>query len=286
MKKIIISGGSGFLGQSLKLGLESRGFSVKITSRQISSHFIHLDYENPPKDLSPYEGFDCWIHLAGENIEALRWTSKKRRKILFSRLNSGQTVREIIKQLKHPPSQIFVASGAGYYGYESEISMDESSPRGKGFLALVAEEVENSWKDFFIKPVLMRIAPVFSYKQGVLKKLSTLWNLGVIAYFGNPNNYFPYVEIEELINMNAFMIGKKLSGPFNLVSAVPKKQKEVFTKFFKNKPKFTFLVPQWLIKPLLGEFGRETILTNIKITPKRLLDAGFKFLFEGISDDS
>lgn len=277
MKKVLIFGGSGFIGQSIKNHLIALGYEVFLCSRSAKKGDVLFSLEESNLTESCFEDFDIWIHLAGENIQGWRWTRRKKRKILFSRLLTNERLRQIYLQLKNPPQQIFIASGVGYYSPDSHELIDEKTPKGDGFLSQVASKVEEGWQLFPIQPIFLRIAPVLASDGGVIERLKIFFKLKCLLYFSSSNNYFPYITIDQFVDSLLFLFGKNASGPINFVSKKPLKQKELFLHILGSTPWLSINIPKWFIQVALGQMGEETVCVNQKVIPQKLIDLGFQF---------
>lgn len=279
MKKILLSGSSGFIGKALKKKLENQGFDVLILSRKLKPNALFFDFDRLPDNLTPFENLEAWIHLGGESIAGFRWTKSKKQKILNSRIFSNQGIKKLVNHLINPPKQIFIASGVGYYGCVQSEILDENNSKGDGFLADVAYQLEQVWTDSKISPILMRFATVLSFCGGALDKISLPWRLKLCPYYGNPNNYFPVITREELINMIIFLLGNtSVFGPVNFCSLKSYTQNDLFKKISQIfKPIISFTIPNFLIRFLLGQMGKETLLVNIKIFPRKLYELKYDF---------
>ena len=277
MKKILIFGGSGFIGKILEKYFLQNGYQVTIASRSPNKMQIFCNFLTPVYNIKEFEGFDVWINLAGETISGLRWTKRKKQKILFSRINYNRFIRSLAEQLNNPPSQILIAGGVGYYHKNSEQILNEYSSQGEGFLSLVEQKLESVWNGSEIPYVIMRIAPLLDKSGGILKKISKSWKYLIGFYFGNSDSYFPFIYVEDFVKIVDFLILKKSKGIFNLCNKKPLTQKQIFSNLTRNKKIVFFTVPAFMIRLILGEMADETILVNQKVVPEKLLKLGFEF---------
>ena len=279
MRKILIFGGSGFIGKNLEKYLLQKGYDVKTTSRKPIKSQLFCDFLNPVCNLEEFEGFDVWINLTGETISGLRWTKKKKQKILASRINSNKFIRSLAEKLHNPPKQIMIAGGVGYYPENSIQVLNENSDRGIGFLSLVEQKLEDVWSESKIPHLIMRIAPVLDSSGGILKKITVSWKYFIGFYFGNPDAYFPFINLEDFLRAIEFLILKNAEGVFNLCNKIPLTQKQLFSNLKKEKTVFFLTVPSLLLRLILGKMAEETLLVNQKVVPEKLLKMGFVFKF-------
>ena len=279
MKKILMTGSNGLVGKSLKNRLIQSGYQVYSMTRHAINDPLYCNFKEIPSNLEPFEGFDVLIHLAGESIAGFRWTLSKKNRLLKERVKSSEILKSILLQLKKPPKQVFVATGVGFYGIDHIEEKTENSPMGEGFLAQLAYQIESVWKDFKIPSVMMRFATVLSKQGGAVGKLSLPWRFHCVPYYGNKQSFFPYVSLNELVEMIHFLVGKEnLKGPINFCSDQLKTQEDLFSQMTQNiSPKWSFVIPRSFIKLFLGQMGKETLLLNLKVIPYRLKELNYPF---------
>ena len=281
--KILISGSSGFIGTNLTGYLNQQGCEVKRLIRKESekNDEITWDIAAEKYNLDEFEGFDAFINLAGENIFGY-WTKKKKERIINSRINTATLLTKIIKKLEDPPDTFISASAIGYYGNRGDELLDEYSQKGDGFFP----ELSDKWEkctlqaiDKNIRVVNLRIGLVLSPEGGALNKMLTPFRLGLGGNISDGNMYWSWISLEDLLSsVNFILNNKSIKGAVNLVSTNPVRNKE-FTKILgKVLSRPTVLpVPGFIIKNLLGEFGKEALLASARVIPKKLIDSGFNF---------
>ena len=287
MKKVVLSGASGLVGKALAQRLNSLGYEVISINRKDPSHPYFFNYLDLPQNIKLFENLEAWIHLGGETIQGIRWTQKKKDRIFFSRIHSNQGIKKLIAALDHPPKKLMIASGVGFYGSKTDGVMREGDCPGDGFLAKVAAGLEGVWESNLQRPIFMRFAPVFSIHGGALTKLLMSWKQKMLFFFGNKEAYFPVITLEELLKMIVFVLQKEnLSGPINFCNLKPITQEKLFRKLSQVfKPKIVLRIPNLLIRLLLGEMGKETLLIDQQIEPKVLKEIGYPFDDEKMFDE-
>jgi uncharacterized protein (TIGR01777 family) len=165
MARIIVTGATGFIGKALCFRLLEEGYEVialsrskekgeKILGTQVK--VVEWDGRNGQGWLDYANGAHAVVNLAGENIGAGRWTRKRKKAILQSRLDAGRAVVDAVNSAEKKPVVIIQASAIGYYGSREDEIVDESSPPGEGFLAEVVKKWELSTKD--VEPQKIRRA--------------------------------------------------------------------------------------------------------------------------------
>lgn len=282
--RIAISGSSGLIGSALVKEFTAQGHSVIRLVRnktKITEQEIFFDLENGLVEQEKLENLAAVIHLAGEGIANKTWSKKQKEKLALSRILGTRTLIGAINNLKYPPQLVITASAIGYYGNRDEEELDESSSKGLGFLAELAQNWENEANNLNknIRLINLRFGLVLSKKGGALKKMLLPFKFGLGGKLGSGKQYMSWVAIEDVVSAFSFFLeNKSISGPVNLVSPNPVTN-AIFTKNLANalkRPSF-FHVPAWALKLFLGEMADELLLSSQRVVPKKLLNAGFKF---------
>lgn len=296
MMRILIAGSSGLVGKALVHTLREKGHEVFTLVRdksKTSDHAIFWDPENESWEsnfsLPLFEKMDAVINLAGENI-AGRWTDEKKNKILTSRIKATKTLCHILSSLKYPPEVLINASAIGFYGDRGEETLTEESSSGTNFLASVCKSWESAATDLLhktkIRIVLLRTGAVLSAKGGALATMLTPFKLGLGGNIGSGNQYFSFIDIDDLVNSILFIIeNEKIKGPINAVSPYPIKNKDLTRALGDALHRPTILnVPKFIPTLIFGEMAEELLYSSQRVYPKKLLEAGFHFNYPTISD--
>ncbi len=284
---VAITGGYGLIGSALRQQLQRAGHSyVVITRNPRSEQDI---FWNPEESILPIDrlaGIDSFIHLAGENIAAGRWTAKFQARIRDSRVRGTQLLSSTVAQLPNGPSLI-CASAVGYYGDRGEQWLDESAGPGQGFLAEVCQDWERAAEPARlagVRVVHLRIGMVLAAQGGALSKMLPPFRWGLGGRIGTGRQYWSWIEISELVNMMLFIMEKKdLSGPINAVSPQPVTNAE-FTRTLARVLRRPACVPMpsWAARLALGKMADELLLASCRVSPAKLLQAGYVFRFESL----
>ncbi len=277
-KTVLITGASGLVGSALAVALRQRGHSVRTLSR--SSGDVSWDLDKDMLEAGALDGVDSVVHLAGEPI-AQRWTAEAKRQILDSRVKSTRLLSEAIASCDRKPSLI-CASGGNFYGYNISEFVDERSPSGDGFLAEVCRAWEGAAQpaiDSGARTVFMRTGIVLSAKGGALAKMLPPFKLGVGGRIGNGEQKMSWIGISDLVQAYVCAVeNEAVSGAVNAVAPEPVTN-EVFTKTLGKalgRPTI-FPLPAGVVKTLFGEMGKETVLSDLGVLPKRLEALGFEW---------
>ena len=285
LKKILVTGSSGTLGSALVALLKNQGYQVGCLKRIPNTAEPFWNIKSKQINLKDFTNPDVIIHLAGENIQHKRWTVRQKNRILTSRIDSTKLLANHIDNSTNKPSLFICASAIGFYGSSPHKILDEKSKRGEGFLSEVAAKWENATKlksPQETRVVNLRTGIVLSKDGGLFAKMLPIFKLGLGGKLGDGNQMLSWIDIDDLLRAILFIITTpSLAGPINLVSPTPVTNIE-FTKTFSSllhRPAF-FNLPQFAIKILFGEMGTELMLPSMDVSPKKLIDAKFKFEFD------
>lgn len=288
--KIIIAGGTGFIGSFLVPTLVSAGNSVVLltrsTQKNVTSNvrFVQWDGHSKSSGLEKeIDGSDAVINLAGRNIAEKRWSNSFKREILESRVHTTRTLAETICNVRQKPSVFISGSASGFYGNGGESLLTEQSPSGKDFLAEVcaAWESESHKVDKCgVRVVNPRIGVVLEKSGGALEKILLPFRFFVGGHFGNGQQYFPWVAMEDVVRALIFPLEKtSFSGAYNIAAPQTVRMEEFCTVLSQKIQRPSWLpIPAFALKIALGEFA-ETFIGSQKVAPQALILAGFEFKF-------
>ena len=283
--KILLSGKSGLIGRNLSKHLANEGHEITGLVRDISKSgekTVFIDYENKVYELPDFENFDAVIHLAGENIVG-RWTETKKRNLVKSRIDTTRLLIEIFNKVKNPPKHFLCASAVGIYGNSGDITVDEASETGSGFLPDLANSWENEAnraREFNARVVNLRIGLVLDRNDGALAKMLTPFKLGLGGNVGDGSQYWSWISINDIVSSIEFILKNDvISGPVNLVSPSPCTNKYFTSTLAKvlKRPAF-FHIPSKIIKVIFGEMGEQVLLFGTRVNPKELLEHNYRFI--------
>ncbi|MBP9838718.1 MAG: TIGR01777 family oxidoreductase [Proteobacteria bacterium] len=282
--RIAIAGSSGFIGSELIKKLTLDGHEIIKLKRSLvglKGNDVYFNYKEKVVSRERLENLDALINLAGDNIANGRWTKQKKEEIYDSRIESCKFLTSTIKQLKNPPPVILSASAIGYYGNRGQELLNEVSEKGKGFLAKVCEDWEESINPLseISRVVNLRFGLVLSKEGGPLKKMLLPFKLGLGGRLGSGSQLMSWISCRDLISGILFCLeNKNILGPVNFVTTEAISNSD-FTKALATslkRPAF-FHVPSFILKLLLGEMAEELLLSSTKVEPKKLTNSGFKF---------
>lgn len=270
--KVAISGASGFIGSALIPFLKNCGYEVKKLKRG------EVDLE----------GIDILINLSGESIVGF-WSESKKEKIIKSRVETARALADAIAKMKNPPKLFINASAIGYYGSRNQETLTEKSAPGKGFLADVVIRWEEALTPAIkkgVRTVAARFGVVLGGQGGMLKQLLLPFKLGLGGKLGSGEQFMSWITIDDLLGAILHLIQhEELNGAVNFVTPFPVKNREFTEILGKILQRPTFItIPEWFIKNILGEMGKEMLLTSEKVEPEKLIASHYPFVYPRLNE--
>lgn len=289
--KILITGASGLIGKALQKSFREKGYELLLASRSETKGAGHIQWNADTgfrhEDLERLEGLDAVIHLAGENISALRWTDEKKKAIRDSRVFGTRSMIETFDKLTDKPKTFVSGSALGFYGDRGDEQLSESSAAGKTFLAEVCKEWEAESRraeDLGIRTVLLRTGIVLSKDGGALATMLTPFKLGVGGVVGDGKQWMSWISLDDVVGIiNYALENENVRGAVNTVAPNPVTNEE-FTKTLGSvlyRPTFLPL-PEFAVHMVFGEMGDALLLDSTRVIPKRLNDAGYEFKYKDL----
>ena len=283
-KKILIAGGTGFIGSHLVDELLKLGHFIKIITRTPETYdenAENLQYTSWDDLSSDTRWADVVINLAGENIFGKRWTDSVKKRLKASRVDTTKKLVDALKANDGPPATFISTSAIGYYGDMGDKSVDESNGAGDDFLARLCVAWENAAKEaesLDVRLVIPRIGIVLGVGGGALEAMLPPFKMFVGGPVGSGEQYMPWIHMDDIVNAFIYAINNtNISGVYNFCAPNPVTMKSFSTALADalNRPSF-FKVPEFALKLVLGE-AATPILASIRAEPRRLLEDGFTF---------
>jgi len=285
--RVLVSGSSGLVGSALVTRLRRVGHEVFRLVRRPSAAGDELSWD-PTADRLPESTFqvlqraDAVVHLAGENIAAGRWTTKRRERIYESRVGSTTVLAEAIAASRRKPKVFLCASAVGYYGDRGDEVLDEQSAPGRGFLPHLCCQWEAACepaRTVGVRVVNMRFGVVLSNAGGMLARVVPLFRWGLGGPLGSGRQYVSWITLDDLLEACLLLLeADQQAGPVNLVAPNPVTNRRFTCALASVLHRPAFLpVPGVVLRILLGQMARELLLASTRVVPHRLQEAGFMF---------
>ncbi|CAM0557346.1 TIGR01777 family oxidoreductase [Vreelandella sp. 2A-K22] len=288
--RVLITGGSGFVGQRLCRQLVEQGHEVQVVSR--SPHQVRDRLPNNCDIRDSAQAFiesppDALVNLAGEPIAAKRWSDEQKAKLINSRVAATEQLVALCEQLKangQPLPKVMVSGSAmGYYGDQGKRVVTEKTMPNDEFAHRLCKQWEAAAKPIEamgVRLAIVRIGLVLEAGGGSLEKMLPPFKWGVGGRFGSGEQFMPWIHRDDLVAAILFLINQEgLSGAFNGCAPHPVTN-ATFTKTLAshlNRPAI-FPVPAFVLKAGFGEMSR-LLLTGADMRPVRLEEAGFSFQY-------
>ena len=288
--KILITGGTGFIGQTLCHRLLDLDHELIVLSRrpeQVSklcgdavAAISNLD------DLPTDESIDAIINLSGEGIADARWTRRRKQKLLDSRIDITEQLIAYVAKAKHKLSIMISGSAVGYYGNNYDTEHDEITDNPDDFAQQLCKKWEAAAepvKDHGVRLCILRTGLVIGKDGGFVKRMLLPFKLGLGGRLGDGNQWMSWIHKDDLIAIIEMLLtSPDLEGNFNATAPEPVTNAEFSLCLAKNlnRPAI-FPVPAIVLKLLLGEMS-ELLLGGQKVIPENLMEQNFRFQFESL----
>lgn len=288
--RVLITGGSGFVGQRLCRQLVEQGHEVQVVSR--SPHQVRDRLPDNCDIRDSAQAFiesppDALVNLAGEPIAAKRWSDEQKAKLINSRVAATKQLVALCEQLKangQPLPKVMVSGSAmGYYGDQGKRVVTEKTMPNDEFAHRLCKQWEAAAKPIEamgVRLAIVRIGLVLEAGGGSLERMLPPFKWGLGGRFGSGEQFMPWIHRDDLVAAILFLINQEdLSGAFNGCAPHPVTN-ATFTKTLAshlNRPAI-FPVPAFVLKAGFGEMSR-LLLTGADMRPVRLEEAGFSFQY-------
>jgi uncharacterized protein (TIGR01777 family) len=297
-KRIIVTGGTGFIGSALCRRLVDKDYEVTVLTRDPSRLRVILggtvtgvrwDGRSAGDWSEHAEGAYGIVNLAGANIATGRWTAELKTRILESRLDAGRAVAEAVARVSGRPRVLVQASATGYYGTRGEEVLNEYSEGGMGFLAEVTRRWERSTEDVAalgVRRVVIRTAAVLGRGGGLLGRILPPFRAYLGGPMGSGRQWFPWIHLKDEVEAICYLLEREdLDGPFNLAAPQHLRSREFHGALGQAIGRPSWLrMPGSVLRLILGEMADELILGSQRVIPERLMENGYSFRYPGIAD--
>lgn len=285
---ILITGGTGFIGQALVPHLLGAGHRISILSRSQHRDTEQCTYLRSLEELQVNTGPDAVINLAGASLAGKRWSRAYKEELVASRVQGTRALVDFFAASAQPPKVLLSASAIGYYGPRGDEALAEDAEPGSGF----SSELCQAWEaeaaraaEAGVRTCLLRLGVVLDRQGGALKEMTLPFRFGVASWPGSGHQYLSWIHRQDVVAAMAHLLDdESLSGAFNLTAPAPVTQREfcrAMQKHFLTLPGMP--VPGPVMRVMLGEMADELLLTGQRVVPDALQGAGFAFRYPDIA---
>ena len=310
--KIVIAGGTGFLGSPLAETYAEDGHDVRVLSRSLPPGEARHESGTGVPGITrvgwrpdgqqgawaeSIGGADAVINLAGASVGSKRWTPQRKAELRDSRILATRSLAEAIKAAPVPPSVFISSSAIGYYGTTGDDARTEASPAGSDFFARLCEDWEQEARRAErpdMRLALVRTGLVLEASGGSLKEMMTPFRLFAGGPLGSGRQYMSWIHRLDWIEMVKWIVETpEAGGPINLTAPHPVRNREFARALGRALRRPALLpAPRFALKVALGEFA-DYVVTGQRVIPARALALGYHFrypeidiAFRGIFGDS
>lgn len=289
---ILVTGGTGFIGQRLCKQLIKDGHRVTVLTRNLSKAAAAFSgrvtlIENLDH-IGNDEAIDVIINLAGEKV-AQRWTLKSRQEMRDSRINLIRQLSTLIGRLAQKPATFIQASAIGIYGIHDSAEFNEETPPHKdgSFAQIICAELEEELKPIEVAGVrtcALRIGLVIEKDGGALRELLIPFDCGGGGPIGNGKQTWSWIHRDDVVGLILHLINTpQAKGPFNTTAPHPVSNGEFAKSLGKAMHRPALLpMPAFMVKLLFGQMGQDVMLNGQKVVPTLTLQSGYHFLYPNI----
>lgn len=308
--KVVITGGTGFIGRALCTSLAADGHDVVVLSRfaggtyQSVRHVRAQVVPDPrsadgtatpavwryePVGAAEFDGAGAVINLAGAGIADSRWTAARKVALRASRLSTTSAVVTGIREASQAPAVLISGSAIGVYGSDLTATFTEASPAGRDFLAELCvdwEAAARGAESAGCRVVLLRTGLVLANDGGLLAKLKPPFRLFVGGPTGTGRQWMSWIHRDDWIAMVKWAIANPgISGPLNAVAPAPATNRDFSAAFGRalHRPSL-FPLPAFVLRIMFGELADGALLASQKVLPTKAVSGGFQFKYPGLDE--
>jgi uncharacterized protein len=297
--RIVVTGGTGFIGRPLCQRLVELGHAVSALTRDPATARARLA---PPVSVIGWQGSrgatgelmtalgnaEVVINLAGAPIAKGRWTEQTKDRLRRSREGMTSALVDALAKLRARPVLLISASAIGYYGPRQDEPLREDAPSGAGFLASLCREWEaaaRAAERLGVRVVLPRIGVVLGKNGGALARMLPVFRLGLGGPLGNGTQWLSWIHLDDLIELLLFLLDQAVGGPVNATAPHPVTNEEFSRVLGQTLERPVWLrTPAFVLKLLLGQMAEELLLTGQRVLPARAEAMGFRFRYPTLSE--
>ncbi|MEW5874593.1 MAG: TIGR01777 family oxidoreductase [Candidatus Zixiibacteriota bacterium] len=289
--KVLIAGGSGFLGRAIAADLLGAGHEVGILTRApalpkgVDSRVKHIQWSNPEAGIDPrlLAGADAIINLAGESLGAGRWTKTRKDRMFASRIETTRHLVAAIAQAEPRPKVMINASAVGYYGPHGDEEVTEAAQPGGDFLSIICSHWEDEAKKVLrsgVRLTILRMGVVLGQGADALARMMMPFRLFVGGPVGSGRQVLSWIHLDDVTGIVRLAVENDgVSGPINATAPNPATNREFSAILGRVMRRPSILpVPGFVLRLILGEMA-DLVLSGQRVIPKRAIEYGYRFRY-------
>lgn len=297
--RIVVAGGTGFIGRAVVAGLAHDGYEVIVLTRRpdriqaadlpSGARAVGWDGRTTAGWGELVDGSGAVINLSGAGLADAPWTAGRRRVLLESRTQPTAALAQAILAAERRPAVLLQASAIGYYGFRGDAVIAEGSGQGEGFLAELCaawERASEPVEAAGVRRVVLRTAGmVLGLGGGALPKLALPFQLFAGGPVGSGRQYVSWIHEDDEVGAIRFLLDHAdASGPYNLAAPEPATNAEMGRALARvlRRP-YWLPVPAFALRLVLGDLA-EVLLGSARVVPERLLAMGYRHRFPRLGD--
>jgi uncharacterized protein len=299
MATVLIAGGTGLIGTALTKALVQKTYEVVVLSRskrpssEKNISYSVWDVANQTIDEQVVKNADYIIHVAGANVGEKRWTEKRKKEIVDSRVQTAYLIAKALRKIPNKVKAVISSSAIGYYGPDPQIPNPnpfvETDPPFNDFLATTVKQWEDAMqpvKELGKRLVFFRTGIVLSNEGGAYKEFKKPLKFGMASILGNGQQVISWIHIKDLVRLYIEAIeNENWNGVYNAVAPNPVSNQQLVKEMAKQSTglHLTAKVPSAILKVVLGEMSIE-VLKSTTVSSNKAQENGFPFLFPTIQE--